>query len=103
MSSLPTRADEHLLFHQLVLMSSPLSHLRSLILTTVPVRSPSAGNRSDWLAFEQEQLKEELDLRRSKGEFVDPDFFASCVADLRPTCPSLSKVEPLVLTILIAD
>ena len=36
----------------------------------------------DWLAFEQEQLKEDLDLRRSKGKFVDPDFFASPVADL---------------------
>jgi len=36
----------------------------------------------DWLAFEQEQLKADLDLRRNKGEIVDPDFFASRVADL---------------------
>ena len=36
----------------------------------------------DWLAFEQEQLKEDLDLHRSKGEIVDPDFFASRIADL---------------------
>jgi fatty acid synthase subunit alpha, fungi type len=36
----------------------------------------------DWLAFEQEQLKEELEVRRSKGEVVDSDFFASRVADL---------------------
>jgi fatty acid synthase subunit alpha len=37
---------------------------------------------ADWLTFEQEQLKEELELRRSKGTVVDPDFFASRVADL---------------------
>ena len=36
----------------------------------------------DWLAFEQEQLKEDLDLCRSKGEIVDPDFFVSRIADL---------------------
>ncbi|KAN0120487.1 hypothetical protein V8E52_004314 [Russula decolorans] len=36
----------------------------------------------DLLASEQEQLKEELDLCRSKGNFVDPDFFVSRVADL---------------------
>jgi len=36
-----------------------------------------------WLAFEQEQLKEDLDLCRSKGEIVDPDFFASRIADLK--------------------
>jgi len=36
----------------------------------------------EWLSFEQEQLKDELELRRSKGEVVDTDFFASRVADL---------------------
>ncbi|KAI9439787.1 fatty acid synthase [Lactarius indigo] len=36
----------------------------------------------DWLAFEQEQLKEEVEVRKSKGEAVDSDFFANRVADL---------------------
>ncbi|KAF8271214.1 fatty acid synthase [Lactarius quietus] len=36
----------------------------------------------DWLAFEQEQLKEEVEVRKSKGEAVEPDFFASRIADL---------------------
>jgi fatty acid synthase subunit alpha, fungi type len=36
----------------------------------------------DWLAFEQEQLKEEVELRKTKGEAVDTDFFASRIADL---------------------
>jgi hypothetical protein len=37
---------------------------------------------ADWLTFEQEQLKEELEVRKSKGEVVDPELFASRVADL---------------------
>jgi fatty acid synthase subunit alpha, fungi type len=36
----------------------------------------------DWLAFEQEQLKEEVELRNAEGEAVDPDFFPSRLADL---------------------
>jgi len=36
----------------------------------------------EWLSFEQEQLKDELELRKSKGDVVDTDFFASRVADL---------------------
>jgi len=63
--------------------SSPNIDLRSLILATVPVRSPSAGSRSETgLLSGKGKLKEELDPRRSKGEFVDPDFVASRIADL---------------------
>jgi fatty acid synthase subunit alpha, fungi type len=29
----------------------------------------------DWLSFEQEQLKEEIERRKTKGQTVDPDFF----------------------------
>jgi hypothetical protein len=46
---------------------SPNIDLWPLILAIMPVRSPSIGNRSE-LALEQEQLKEELDFRRNKGE-----------------------------------
>jgi fatty acid synthase subunit alpha len=67
-------------FHQLVSLSFP-----PLVLD-IGYRARQVSFRrkqiGDWLASEQEQLKEELDLRRSKGEFVDPNFFASCVADL---------------------
>lgn len=36
----------------------------------------------EWLTFEQHQLKEEVELRKSKGEAVDDNFFASRTADL---------------------
>ncbi|KAI0264369.1 fatty acid synthase [Gloeopeniophorella convolvens] len=37
---------------------------------------------SDWLAFEQAQLQEEVEGRKTKGDSVDPGFFASRVAEL---------------------
>jgi fatty acid synthase subunit alpha len=68
-------------FYQLVSLSSPPSVLDiGYHACQVSFHRKQIG---DWLAFKQEQLKEELDLRRSKGEFVDPNFFASCVADLK--------------------
>ena len=34
-----------------------------------------------WRAFEQHQLKERVELRKSKGEAVDDDFFANRIDD----------------------
>jgi hypothetical protein len=58
----------------------------------------------DWLAFEQEQLKE-VELRKTKGEAIDIDFFASRIADARkkmcspPMAYSCRIPKVLILTL----
>jgi fatty acid synthase subunit alpha, fungi type len=62
----------------------PTKHPRTLL--DINYRSRQLAFRrtqiSQWLAHEHEQLREEMEIKKSEGEKVDEDYFSTRVADI---------------------